>query len=117
VNREGERLEAEFVQDLTSFVAQGDFLSVAGLEDKTLRMTGPEPISFGGEEGEAVNSGYDHCFVFSQGSVGGGASSLDEEFLARLEVGKFIAPQKVHNVLLLELAQKCASNILLKRGT
>jgi len=47
VNREGERLEAEFVQDLTSFVAQGDFLSVAGLEDKTLRMTGPEPISLG----------------------------------------------------------------------
>jgi len=116
VNGEGERLEVEFVQDLTSFVTQGDFLSVAGLEDKTLRVTGPESISFGGEEGEAVNSGYDHCFVFSQGPVGGGASFLDEEFLARFKVGKFIAPQKVHDILLLELAQKCASNILLKRG-
>jgi len=60
-------------------------------------MTSPEPISFGSEEGEAVNSGHDHCFVFSQGSVGGGASSLDEEFLARLEVGKFIAPQEEYS--------------------
>lgn len=97
----GKRLVVEFFQNLTSLFAQNDFSSVACLEDETFRVTGPEPITFGGEEGEAVNSGHDHRFVFSQGSVGGGASSLYEEFLARLEVGEFTAPQKVHDVLLM----------------
>jgi len=78
-------VEIEVSKDLLGFFAEDDFADISCLVDETGGVTASETVTICGEEGEAVYFGDDNGDVLFEFTVGSGASSPDEKFVAGLK--------------------------------